>query len=276
MHCAGRRHGSGHRPVRRPAGKHGGAVDAQPESRLAVHAGVVLACIAFGEMFAPMVVHDDRGRWGPMRSASTAYLAAGLVLLFIAGWTIVTDRTSEFLGILRLRRRLRGRPLRRYGALDRRRVRGGGRRAAPRGDVGLTSSFSASGSRWAPSCGANFGLIPPTILLALTGGAMLCSWRHDHPSESIGYPSAASRAARRSRLAPDRSATASLVLSLAEARAQARYGWIASGGILPEPARLEVFEGLDDLFLVPPRRTARTGSLVPATALPDEEHVHVG
>lgn len=140
---------------------------------LAVHAGVVLACIAFGEMFAPMVVRMIGGRWGPMRSASTAYLAAGLVLLFIAGWTIVTDRTSEFLGICVFAVV--------FGAVH----YGGtalliadvsGAAADEQRQEAMSAYFFVLGIGiplgtilW----GQLLGLIPPTILLALTGGAML-------------------------------------------------------------------------------------------------------
>lgn len=140
---------------------------------LAVHAGVVLACIAFGEMFAPLVVRVVGRRWGPLRSASAAYLGAGTILLLIAGWAIVTDRTSEFLGVC-LFAIVFGAV--HYGGTALLIADASGSAEDSARQEALSAYFFVLGIGiplgtilW----GQLLGLVPPTTLLLLTGGAML-------------------------------------------------------------------------------------------------------
>ncbi|MFN8124976.1 MAG: MFS transporter [Candidatus Nanopelagicales bacterium] len=140
---------------------------------LALHAGIVIAFISLGEIFAPLVVRRIGRRWGALRSASAAYLGAGVLLMAIAGWVILTERTSEFAGVCAFAML--------FGAMH-------------FGGTALLiadASGSAEGAEQQEALSAYFfvlgigiplgtilwgqllGVMPATTLLLLTGGAML-------------------------------------------------------------------------------------------------------
>lgn len=62
---------------------------------LAIHAGIILACIAAGAMLSPLPLRALGTRWGPLRASAGSYALAGVALLVISLVAVWLSHTPQ-------------------------------------------------------------------------------------------------------------------------------------------------------------------------------------